>query len=459
MTNFPNTTLANNLYPVANATTSSSPFVDVFLPRDPNTNDINYPTQKKWLNTTDGTFWELQGFISSGGVVLADWIKIGSVGLTETLTGNSGGAVPATANNINVLGDGVYITTVGTPATSTLTIETAGGIATLFTEDTGTASASSGNLNVFGGTGISTHGSGNTITVSGKIAQAAASSSLTNDGVASFNNNHFTVDANGFVSAAGAVAISFVENTGTATPSAGVLNVLGSGGITTSGSGNTVTISGSGMFNQITNQVFTTSGTYTPTAGMLYCSVQCLGGGGAGGGSQSASGTFSIGSGGGGGEYASGIFSAAAIGGSQTVTIGAGGTGVSSAAGNNGGNTSLGALISADGGGGGQYYSAGSAGGVGGGSGGTGGSGGDYRCNGQPGDYAYSIALVSYSGRGGANSQLGAGGSSVPSVASQGGNATGYGAGGGGSVAIDSGPNLAGGNGSSGIVIVTEYIG
>lgn len=43
----------------------------------------------------------------------------------ETLTGNSGGAVGPTANNINVLG-GTGITVVGNPGTSTLTISTTG---------------------------------------------------------------------------------------------------------------------------------------------------------------------------------------------------------------------------------------------------------------------------------------------------------------------------------------------
>lgn len=42
----------------------------------------------------------------------------------ETLTGNSGGAVPPTANNINIVGDGA-VTVTGTPGTSTLTISVA----------------------------------------------------------------------------------------------------------------------------------------------------------------------------------------------------------------------------------------------------------------------------------------------------------------------------------------------
>jgi hypothetical protein len=43
-------------------------------------------------------------------------------GVVETLTGNSGGAVPATGNNINIVGANTNIV-VGTPGSSTLTIE------------------------------------------------------------------------------------------------------------------------------------------------------------------------------------------------------------------------------------------------------------------------------------------------------------------------------------------------
>src|SRR5271166_317071 len=46
--------------------------------------------------------------------------------------------------------------------------------------------------------------------------------------------------------AGGGGSTTFVENTGSATPSAGILNILGGSGITTSGSGNTVTITAVG---------------------------------------------------------------------------------------------------------------------------------------------------------------------------------------------------------------------
>lgn len=166
---FINTTQANNLYPIANATTSSLPFVDEFNSRDPTPYDVNYAIQKKWLNTATGAFWELQNFYPESGAILANWIKIAQHNLvTESLRDNAGTDVfPDPTNEINVVGDGVYIKTVGTPSTNTLLIEPAGGLTTLYTENKDTATPSSGNLNVFGNNGINTVGSGNTITISG----------------------------------------------------------------------------------------------------------------------------------------------------------------------------------------------------------------------------------------------------------------------------------------------------
>lgn len=432
---FPNTTAANFFDAQSNGRASSSPFVDVFKSRDPTTRDVtsetsinNYAIQQKWLNTTTQTLWELKNFTSSQGVTSANWIKIGGSNIVETLTGNDGIIVPPTANNINVVGDGTFIKTVGNAATSTLTIQPAGGLATVYTENTGTAVPSSGNLNVLGTLGITTVGSGNTI----------------------------TIETNG------TIATSYVENSGTAIPSGGILNVLGAGGVTTSGSGNTITINGPTALDFSTkNQVFTGSGTYTPTTGMLFCQITSLGGGGGGGGAVVAgAGEFSSGGGGGAGEYAVGIFSAATIGASQTVTIGAAGTGAVGAAGTNGGNTSVGALITTFGGSGavaGTLSTAGNTFLSPGGAGGTGGAGGDYRSPGFPGINGMSSAtgLICYGGTG-ASSQLGSG--ALEAVGFHAGsNALGYGAGGGGANQ-GNGAAFAGGNGSAGIVVIQEYI-
>src|SRR5258706_1789348 len=85
----------------------------------------------------------------------------------------------------------------------------------------------------------------------------------------------------------------------------------------------------------VTKQVFTSSGTYTPTSGMLHCIIECIGGGGGGAGTSSVPGSAGAGGGGGSGGYSRSYKTAAQIGASQTVTIGTGGTG--GAAGDNNG--------------------------------------------------------------------------------------------------------------------------
>ena len=162
-----NTTIANQLYPTCNALVSSNPFVDQFETRDPTTSDINYPIQKKWLNTVTDAFWELESFSTFNGITTANWVELNSSGpVIEKLQGNTGAAVPPLGQIINVLGDNTFIKTVGNVATHTLTIEPAGGLATTYTENSGTAVPSAGNLNVLGVGDVSTIGSGNTIDIS-----------------------------------------------------------------------------------------------------------------------------------------------------------------------------------------------------------------------------------------------------------------------------------------------------
>lgn len=96
---------------------------------------------------------------------------------------------------------------------------------------------------------------------------------------------------------------------------------------------------------------FTSSGTYTPTAGTKFIIVEQVGGGGGGGGVPATSSTaYTASAGGGAGAYASGIFTSGFSG--VTVTIGAGGTGGPAGAntGGNGGTTSFGSLLIAPGG-------------------------------------------------------------------------------------------------------------
>lgn len=162
MTNQP---VLTNLYGTTIGAQSTNAFIDHFDTRDPTTNDVQFPIQKKWYNITSNSYWILAAFTTTNGIILADWEVITSGVVFETLTGNSGGVVPPSSNNINVVGDGTYITTTGNPGTSTLTISVTGAITQLYQTDSGTATPMAGTLQVLGGTGISTSGSGDTITI------------------------------------------------------------------------------------------------------------------------------------------------------------------------------------------------------------------------------------------------------------------------------------------------------
>jgi hypothetical protein len=262
----------------------------------------------------------------------------------------------------------------------------------------------------------------NTYTVQVQRSQAVASSTVGDNGVCHFNSSEFTVDSNGFVSLSS-----------------------GGSGITT-----------------VKIQSFTASGTYTPTAGMVYAQIELCGGGGGGGNSTTAATQTSVGSGGSAGGYARKIFDAATIGASQSVTIGAGGT-----AGNPGGTTSVGALISATGGGAGETVSSSTSAIVGILAPGGSGTGGTVNITGGSGGGAAIIidTGVSALGQGGVGGDSYFGGSPVTSyvvtggtVTSNGTSASTYGAGGSGAASINPAADATGGSGGGGIVIITEFI-
>jgi hypothetical protein len=114
-------------------------------------------------------------------------------------------------------------------------------------------------------------------------------------------------------------------------------------------------------------QAFTASGVYMPSPGLVWLTVECIGGGGGGGAAPSDTGSARAGAGGGSGGYSRKTLPASLVLGGVTITIGAGGVAGSSAApvyiGGNGGATTFGALCTAHGGLGGQSYGIGGAGG------------------------------------------------------------------------------------------------
>ena len=207
------------------------------------------------------------------------------------------------------------------------------------------------------------------------------------------------------------------------------------------------------------SQIFTTSGTYTPTTGMGFAIIEVQGGGGGGAGcTGAAAGNVSLGAPGTSGTYAKGLFTATAIGSSQVVTIGSGSNGGVGIAATTGGTSSVGALIAAPGG-------------VGGGTltnqvpptlNGNGGTssaatGGNIVSSvGGISSVGFCLtASIAYCGNGGA-SVFGNGAIGV-SINTGGSNASNPGSGGGGTAVNSGGGTATGGKGAAGIVIVWEY--
>ncbi len=94
---------------------------------------------------------------------------------------------------------------------------------------------------------VRTDGTGaSTMALEVQISQALAAADATKIGLSNFSSAGFGVAATGFVTLAASVPQLFTANTGTATPSSNNLNVLGGGGVQTTGSGATLTIAVSG---------------------------------------------------------------------------------------------------------------------------------------------------------------------------------------------------------------------
>ena len=243
----------------------------------------------------------------------------------------------------------------------------------------------------------------------------------------------------------------------------GVTLTAGTGISFTSGSTCTTncTVTNTGVVT-VKKQVFASSGTYTPSTGMLFAQIECVGGGGGGGGANGASGVGTGAGGGGSGGYSKVIASAATIGASQTVTIGAAGSAGSAGndAGGAGGATSVGSICAANGGSGGAGNSSSGAAVATGGAGGTAGTG-DLTAAGAPGGPGSGTPSTNPVNSGfGGNSFFGGGaiGNNAGGSACVAGAAAGnYGSGGSGAVCNNTATATAGGAGSNGVVYVPEY--
>ncbi len=261
----------------------------------------------------------------------------------------------------------------------------------------------------------------------------------------------------------GKILISDGTNIVSSTPT--YPNAAGTSGNVMKSDGTNFVSSAVTFLDQVVVQTFTGSGTYTPTTGMKYCQIECLGGGGAGGSSAASTAGSNLSAGGGGaGSYSRIVSTAATIGASQTVTIGAGGTSAganTNTAGGNGGDTSVGTICIGKGGTGGGGATGSTTGR--GGAGGVAGTGaftavGNYGADG----YLSGTATTWVLQAGGASSVFGGSAGSMQvntgGASETGRSASVYGAGGNAGASTSAGAGTAGGAGGAGVVIITEYV-
>ena len=385
----------------------------------------------------------------SGNTITIDGAPPGTI----SLVGDSGGAVPPDGSGeIFLLGDSATgLNIIGTPGTSTLDFF---GIASSSTQ--------------VGTTRFSTNAEA--------AAQSLTTVAMTPSNITSmFSTTPLPVNQGG-TGRASSTAYAVLTGGTTSTGAQQSVSGVGTAGqiLTSNGAGllpTWQTNTAAGMVT-VAMQVFTANGTYTPTANMTFCMIEVVGGGGCGGGSASTANNVLAGGGGGGGGYSRGIYSAATIGASKTVTVGALGAGAASGGntGSAGGTSSVGALLSATGGSGGGgattgfYIGSHTTGGAAGS-----GSGGTLNISGQPGGDGFGggngagggfcnsgFGGSSYFGGGGQST--GTSGQGVESGQSNGNNAGNYGSGGSGGASLNNGGTASGGNGSPGVVVITEWI-
>lgn len=349
-------------------------------------------------------------------------LSLANGGTNANLTASNGGIVYSTSTGFGILSgvasNGKILQSVngGSPLWSTPTYPSISGTA--------------GTILISGGVNITyTSATYPTVATVNQILYGSATNVVS--GLATANNGVFYTDINGAPS----------------------INTLGNSKVLASNSGGTV----AARAFSINIVSVTSTSTYTPSAGTVAYQYEILGGGGGGGGTASTSASqFAAAAGGGAGEYVRGFSTSAA---GVSVTIGTAGSGGSAGA-NNGtaGNTTTFGSVTALGGNAGSGRTAQTTGSsTVGATGGGGGTGGTLRIPGNAGGTGNCVTAGNLTSGGyGANSQYGNGG--LATVASAGVNAGGYGAGGSGASAGASASAAAGGNGTAGVVIITEFI-
>lgn len=134
-----NATTPNFNYGSNSGQNSTSPFITVFMQRDPTPNDINYPVKQRWVNLENISEWLLTGYSNASGQLTAMWVVLSSGAGILSLSDNinppgstavfpsSDSSIPP--NNIQLTGEvlnnagaGFFSTTVGNPSNHSIAI-------------------------------------------------------------------------------------------------------------------------------------------------------------------------------------------------------------------------------------------------------------------------------------------------------------------------------------------------
>jgi hypothetical protein len=534
----------NTNYSIGTGSNSNNAQVIIFEDRDPTAEDTNYPIKKQWFNRTLNNFWILESFDTTSGYPQAVWEQFGTsmedieqyavlvggasstinsitpdASTTKVLVSGGSSANPSWQDiDEGALDLGTFGSTPNadglTLSGSTLNMEPAdatnpGGVSIAAQSFAGVKTFVSAPIlpltGVLQGNGASAV-TNVTVTENGVVV-GAASDSITSTSVGSTGQvlqgntgaaPTYSTATYPSTTTANQILYSSATNTvaGLATAingvlvtdnAAGVPSILANSGtpgyVLTANSGAPPSWqAGSVQSLSVNIQDFTSSGTYTPTAGMVYCKIECIGAGGGGGACSVGSGgslTASVGGGGSSGSYSWGYYSAATIAASNfTVTIGAGGAGggYPSGGGATGGSSDYGSFIIGAGG-------LGATGGADTGSGGaiavagasaTNGVGGQVNIpgnSGGAGQFSLAGTLASVTGGKGGASYFGgspdiavgttdSGSAGVTATPNVGAANTGAGGGGAGNIstATSQPVGAAGANGAAGRVIITEFI-
>ncbi len=152
--------------------TAPTPPDFVRLPKAPTTFDTNFNIGTIWLDTEAQIFYLLVSLDAN----VAIWDPFaGGAGGIDTLEGDTGGQVPPTGGNVNIVGSG-DISVAGDPGSSTLVISDSGGggdIDTLTGNTGGAVSPTAGNIDVVGVGDITVTGNPGTSTLT--ISDSGAS--------------------------------------------------------------------------------------------------------------------------------------------------------------------------------------------------------------------------------------------------------------------------------------------